>query len=119
MFIAAAVVSVLLAVAVTGSAVGKLTRNPQVVQSVVHTVGVPENRLWMLAALELAGAAGLIAGLFWAPIGIAAAAGIVLYFVGAVAGHVRVRDTAPAAIAPAAGLLVVAVIALVLRILSA
>lgn len=119
MFIVAAVVSILLAVAATGSAVAKLTGNPQVVESIVNTVGFPGERLWVLAALELAGAVGLIIGLFWAPLGIAAAAGLVLYFLGAVIGHVRVKDTAAAAIAPAAGLLVLSVAALVLRSLTA
>jgi hypothetical protein len=119
MFIVTAVLSVLLAVALAGSAYAKLTKDPKIVESLVGTVGVPEDRLWMLAALELAGAAGLLIGLFWAPLGIAAAVGVVLYFIGAVGGHVRVGDTSPAALAPAGVILLVAVAVLVLRVATA
>ena len=56
-------------------------------------VGVPQSWLPMLAALKAAGAAGLLLGLAGVrPIGIAAAAGLVLFFVGAVAAHVRVGE---------------------------
>jgi hypothetical protein len=45
-----------------------------------------------LGALKAAGAAGLIVGLFGVPvIGLAAAVGLVLFFIGAVAIHVRHR----------------------------
>jgi DoxX-like family len=55
-------------------------------------VGVPEGWLPLLGALKAAGAAGLLIGLLWLrPIGIAAAAGLVLFFVGAMATHVRAR----------------------------
>jgi uncharacterized membrane protein YphA (DoxX/SURF4 family) len=67
------IVSILLAAILFGSAMAKLTKNPKVIEGIVGTVGFPEDRLWMLAGLELAGAAGLIIGLFWAPLGVAAA----------------------------------------------
>jgi DoxX-like family len=55
-------------------------------------LGVPEGWLPLLGALKAAGAAGLLIGLLWArPIGIAAATGLVLFFVGAIATHVRAR----------------------------
>lgn len=53
-------------------------------------VGVPRSWLPMLGALKLAGGIGLVAGLLGVPvIGIAAAAGLVAFFVGAVATHIR------------------------------
>jgi hypothetical protein len=53
-------------------------------------VGVPRSWLPTLAVLKLAGAAGLIVGLLGLRyLGIAAAIGLVLYFVGAVVVHVR------------------------------
>ena len=55
-------------------------------------MGVPEDRLNYLAAILLAGAAGLILGLFWAPIGVAAAIGVIIYFSTAVAFHLRADD---------------------------
>jgi hypothetical protein len=118
-FIVAAIFSIVLAVLISGSAYAKLTKNPTVVESIVGKVGFPEERLWVLAGLELAGAAGLIIGLFWAPLGIAAAIGVVLYFIGAIIGHVRAGDTASAALTPPAIVLVVSVITLVLRIVTA
>jgi uncharacterized membrane protein YphA (DoxX/SURF4 family) len=114
MFIAAAVVAVLLAAALAGSARAKLTKVPTVVKS-MRTVGVPDERLWLLAIAELAGAAGLLVGLFWWPLGVVAAAGVVVYFVLAVMAHLRVGDRQ---VAPAAVLGLVAVAALVLRVLS-
>ncbi|OBI89146.1 DoxX family protein [Mycobacterium asiaticum] len=55
-------------------------------------VGVPRSWLPTLAVLKFAGAGGLVVGLLGLPgIGIAAAVGLVLYFVGAVAAHVRAR----------------------------
>lgn len=53
-------------------------------------VGVPRSWLPALGAVKLAGAAGLIVGLTGPPVlGIAAAAGLVLFFVGAVVTHLR------------------------------
>ncbi|MBA2806585.1 DoxX family protein [Streptomyces sp. KM273126] len=55
-------------------------------------VGVPQSRLPWLAALKAAGAAGLLLGLMGVPfIGVAAAVGLVLFFIGAVAAHIRAR----------------------------
>ena len=91
MFLATAIVSVLLAAALAYAAVRKLSHRPEIVQSYVR-VGVPEDRLDYLAALLLAGSAGLVAGLVWAPIGVAAAIGVVCYFALAVAAHIRADD---------------------------
>ena len=117
MFIALVVLTVLLALVVTGSAVMKLRKNEQVVSSIVGTVGFPERRLPVLAALEIAGAVGIVVGLWVAPLGIAAAVGLTLYFVGAVIGHLRVRDTkgVTSPLVP----LVLSVAVLVLRVVTA
>lgn len=60
---------------------------------------------------QLAGAVGLLGGLYWRPLGIAAASGLMLLMAGAVISHRRVRDsvqaTAPAlAVFGLAGLVV-------------
>ncbi|MCV7074657.1 DoxX family protein [Mycobacterium szulgai] len=53
-------------------------------------VNVPRSWLPTLAVLKLAGAGGLVVGLLGlSGIGIAAATGLVLYFIGAVIAHVR------------------------------
>jgi hypothetical protein len=113
MSVAAAVVSVLLAALLAWAAVRKLSHRERIVQSYLR-VGVPEDKLNYLAVILLAGAAGLVLGLWWAPLGVAAAIGVICYFIGAVAFHVRSGDTAnlPTPLAFAA----TAVVALVLRL---
>jgi uncharacterized membrane protein YphA (DoxX/SURF4 family) len=111
MFIAAAIVASLLALLLVVSGRGKLVKDPQQMET-MRKVGFPEDKLWLLATAEFAGAAGVVAGLFWWPIGVAAAIGIALYFVGAIGSHLRVKDKA---FVPAFVLLVVAVAVLVLR----
>jgi hypothetical protein len=55
-------------------------------------VGVPRAWLPPLAAVKLAGAVGMVAGVLGLrALGIAAAAGLVLFFAGAVATHLRAR----------------------------
>jgi hypothetical protein len=109
----AAVLSVLLASVLALSAVRKLGHRPEVVATYTR-VGVPEERLDHLALILLAGAAGLVAGLAWAPLGVAAAAGVVAYFVLAVIAHVRAGDTAH--VATPAVILALGVAALALRL---
>ena len=93
MLAASAVVSILLAATLAYAAVRKLSHRPEVVQSYAR-VDVPEDRLNHLAVILLAGAAGLVVGLFWAPLGIAAAIGVIAYFVLALAAHIRAADLA-------------------------
>jgi hypothetical protein len=93
MVVAAAFVSVLLAALLVVTAARKLGHRPAVVAT-YRRVGVPEERLNQLAVLLLAGAAGLVVGLWWEPVGIAAAAALVTYFLLAIGAHVRARDTA-------------------------
>jgi hypothetical protein len=85
------VVSVLIAVVALASAAAKLTRQPKVVESLAK-VHVPDAWVPGLAALEIAGAAGVFIGFAVRPLGIAAAIGLTLYFLGAVIAHIRVRD---------------------------
>ncbi|KDN21183.1 DoxX family protein [Amycolatopsis rifamycinica] len=61
-------------------------------------VDVPPGWLPVLGALKLAGAAGLLMGLFGVrALGVAAAIGLVLFFAGAIAVHVRARAFATGA----------------------
>jgi hypothetical protein len=86
-----AVLSILLAGILAFSAVRKLSHREEIVRTYTR-VGVPADKLDSLAYILLAGAAGLIAGLFWAPIGVAAAIGIACYFLLAIAAHIRADD---------------------------
>jgi uncharacterized membrane protein YbjE (DUF340 family) len=90
-FVAAAVVSSLLAALLAFSAIRKLSHRSEVVATYTR-VGVPEDKLDYLAAILLAGAAGLVVGLFWGPLGVAAAVGLVVYFLLAIGAHIRADD---------------------------
>jgi hypothetical protein len=90
---AATVVSLVLAALLVFTAVRKIGHRPEVVATYTR-VGVPAERLTLLAGVLFAGAAGLLLGLVWAPLGVAAAAGLVAYFVLAVGAHVRAGDLA-------------------------
>jgi len=65
-------------------------------------LGVKHGQWRLVGLLELAGVAGVLVGLVWPPIGIAAAIGLALLVLGAIVFHVRasdsVADTAPAVI---------------------
>src|SRR5438128_3804863 len=98
------------------SAVGKLRRNPYIVKPVHQVVGVPMQYFPILAGLEIAAAIGLLVGIRWAPLGIAAAIGMSLYFVTAVLAHVRVNDLK--GLGPAVQMLCLAIAALITRMSS-
>jgi hypothetical protein len=88
MTVALIVTCALLGLIATGSAAGKFTRNPKILES-AHGVGVTDSQLKILAILELLGAAGLVVGIFIPGLGLAAAFGLTLYFLGAVVSHLR------------------------------
>jgi len=81
-----------------GSASGKLTKNPQVIASLTH-VGVKDSFVKILAFLEILGGVGLAAGIAAKWLGLAAAIGLTLFFLGAIIAHLRVKD-APKNIVP-------------------
>ncbi|MFI9746772.1 DoxX family protein [Streptomyces sp. NPDC052494] len=115
MFLGYTIVAALLAFALSASAFLTFTRNPQITGNMTK-LGVPDSSLPWLATAKAAGAIGLLAGLAVAPLGVAAAIGVTLYFAGAVITHLRAKDYE---LAPALVLTLVAVAALVLRIASA
>ena len=104
-------VTSLLALALAFAAVRKLSHRPDVVATYTR-VGVPEERLNLLATILLVAVVGLIAGLFWVPIAIATAIGLIVYFAVAIAAHVRHNDTASAPTPVAIELMAIAVLVL-------
>jgi NADPH:quinone reductase-like Zn-dependent oxidoreductase len=93
MYVALVISTVLLAAMLAMSASMKLGKQEQAVAIIGGMVGVPLRYFPVLAGLELAGAAGIFAGLWLQPLGTLAAACLVAYFIGALAGHLRVGDT--------------------------
>jgi len=118
MFTAYTVVASLLSAILFLSAYTKMIRFERTTATLTK-VGVAESQFAALAACEMAGGLGLLAGLSVAPLGIAAAIGVSLYFAGAVAAHVRIGDWNVDGVAPPAIILAMAVTALALRIQSA
>jgi hypothetical protein len=91
MTIATLICSVLLAALLAFAAARKLSHRPEVVRSYAR-VGVQEERLNLLAGVLLVGAVGLVAGLFWPPLGVAAGISVAVYFLVAIAAHIRWND---------------------------
>jgi hypothetical protein len=77
--------------------------------------GVPQSWMTPLGILKAAGALGLLVGFAVPLIGIAAAVGLVLFFIGAIFTHLRGRDYS---LGPAIVFLLLAIAALVLRLAS-
>ncbi|MET0909535.1 MAG: DoxX family protein [Ilumatobacteraceae bacterium] len=113
MFFACVVVTLLLAFVTFGSAMGALKEDGPVRQLIDH-VGLGR-WLRVLGFVELTASVGLVVGLFWAPIGVAAAAGLVVFFLGAMIAHIRVGDPPGPIMAPAVPMLL-SIAALVLRL---
>lgn len=91
MFVVCAIVSSVLAFLTMGMGAAQLQGVPQAIQ-VMERVGA-KGLAKTSGRLLLAATAGLIVGLFWAPAGIAASAGLVAYFVIAAGFHVKRHDT--------------------------
>src|SRR5262245_62838691 len=77
---------------VTFSGMMKVRHDPRTTKIINEVVGVPLKFFPFLAACEFAGAIGLLVGIAWPALGLASASGLVLYFIGAVIGHVRAGD---------------------------
>jgi len=85
------IMSLLLAAACLLPAAGKLAGNPRMRQSAAR-FGIPWPRYRLIGVAELAAAAGVLIGLWWHPLGVAAAAGMALLLLGAVITHRRAAD---------------------------
>jgi len=96
------VISLLLAAACLLPAAAKLAGHPKMQQSAAH-FGIPWPRFRLIGAAELAAAAGILIGLWWHPIGLAAAAEMAALLLGAIITHRKaadsVKEMAPASVA--------------------
>jgi len=88
------------------AALSKVTEQQSMRDTAAH-LGVPWPRYRAIGYLELAAVAGVVVGLWWTWLGVAAGAGVVLLMVRAVVFHARAKD-APADMVPALALLVLA-----------
>lgn len=91
----------LILVAVLASvALPKLTGQAQMRERMAH-LGVSSGLTRLLGILEVAAIVGLLVGLFWMPLGVAAAIGLVVQMIGAVIFHARAKDPAATVAVPA------------------
>lgn len=89
-----------LAAAFSALGAAKLAKTPSMLARAAH-VGFSSGSYQLIGAAELAGAAGVVAGLWVNPLGYAAAGGLLALLSGALLTHVRKGDR-PADLAPAA-----------------
>lgn len=85
--------SLLLAAACLLPGLAKVLSHPKMQKSAAH-FGIPWPHYQLIGAAEVAAAAGVLAGLRWHPLGVAAAAGMVVLLIGAVMTHRRALDSA-------------------------
>ena len=85
--------SLLLAAACLLPGLAKVLGHPKMQKSAAH-FGIPWRRYQMIGAAELAAAGGVLAGLWWPPLGVAAATGMVVLLIGALTTHRRALDSA-------------------------
>ena len=122
MFIATLIVGVLLALAFTGAGASKLAGVAAMRQSAEH-LGFAFSTYRLIGLLELAGALGIVIGLWHAhllglEIGAFAAGGLTILMIGAVVAHRKAGD-GPAGFAPALVLALIAAVFVALRVASA
>lgn len=94
---AASVLSVVLAVVSLAVGVPKVLLKGEIPES-LRRMGLVDGLVRFIGLAELAATAGLVIGLFWRPLGIAAAAGLAVLLACATVAHARAGDYAdPAA----------------------
>lgn len=114
MSIALIIFGSLLAFAAIGSAIAKLKKVPDVMTSMA-SVGVKPNQVPLLAALEIAGGLGVIAGIWIPGLGTLSSACLVLYFVGALLSHMKKKHKV-ADFGAALGIFIIAVVTTYLQL---
>lgn len=114
MFVALVILSAFLAVAFVAVGLFKVLNVPQAAET-AQRLKLPTTLSRVIGLLELAAAVGLVVGIFWAPLGIAAAIGLILLLVGATITHLRAKDPI-SAVAPSVVLNVLSIITLILHL---
>lgn len=113
MFIAAVILSLIVAVAAVGAGMPKVLLKGDVPTQLQQHFGLSEGLVRFIGLAELAAAVGLVIGLFWQPLGIAAAAGFAILMLGAIGYHAKAGDYADAKLrGPALAPIVLAVVAI-------
>lgn len=91
MFVVTVILSVILAVAFVGTGAMKATGQAQIVEG-IGRLGVSPGLTRVIGLLELAAVVGLVVGLWFGALGVAAALGLVLLMIGAIGYHAKAGD---------------------------
>jgi uncharacterized membrane protein YphA (DoxX/SURF4 family) len=94
MYVTAAILSVLLALVSLAAGAPKALLKGDVSAGLQSHMGLSASLVRFVGLAEVAAAVGLIVGLFWQPLGIAAAIGFAITMVGAVGFHAKAGDYA-------------------------
>ncbi|MFC4469918.1 DoxX family protein [Streptomyces xiangluensis] len=94
MYVTAAILSVLLALVSLAAGAPKALLKGDVSAGLQSHMGLSAGLVRFIGLAEVAAAVGLIVGLFWQPLGIAAATGFAITMVGAVGFHAKAGDYA-------------------------
>lgn len=105
------VLTVVLAAVLLGDALVSL-RPPAFIRGCLDGVRLPRDWWWILIVIKLVAVVGLLVGLRYPGVGVAANAGVVAYFVCAAVAHVRARFLGSAFWVNCLGMLVFSVVVL-------
>lgn len=94
MYIAAAILSILLAAVALAAGAPKVVLKGSTPAHLQSHMGLSPRLVRFIGFAEFSAAAGLIVGLFWRPLGIAAAVGFAILLTGATGFHARAGDYA-------------------------
>jgi uncharacterized membrane protein YphA (DoxX/SURF4 family) len=94
MSVAAIILSVLLALACLGAGIPKALLSGDAPKQLQEHMNISSGLVRFIGLAEVAAAAGLIIGIWWRPLGIAAAIGMAVLLIGAIGFHVRAGDYA-------------------------
>ncbi len=85
------ILATLLGLTATFSAYGKLSMNEKAAE-MLHHIGLNERQIRLLGTTEILGSLGLLLGIWIPVLGLLAALGFVVYFLGAAGAHFRAKD---------------------------
>jgi DoxX-like family len=94
MYVAAAILSVLLAAVALAAGAPKVVLKGSTPAHLQSHMGLSTGLVRFIGLAEVSAAAGLIVGLFWQPLGIAAAVGFAVLLIGAIGFHAKAGDYA-------------------------
>jgi hypothetical protein len=107
------ILATLLGLTATFSAYGKLSMNEKAAE-MLHHIGLNERQIRLLGTTEILGSLGLLLGIWIPLLGLLAALGFVVYFLGAAVAHFRAKDGIKE-MAPAILLFVISLVVTVLQ----